>query len=355
MGTLRINIPVELEHSIEVQGQDTIQLRINSSLSVMEMNQLLSNLVYHSNVFTVDDRDVIEVLFLYVTAHIHIQIKREPFPKLIRWDKGVSNDINKKITVVTKTFLRHESVTQLVASVNRFYPNMTIIVADDNQNPQKIKGNDIKHYKMPYKEGWFAGRNLGLSQVSTEFFFYVDDDMVFTENTDLAKLLDRMQSFPFLDVLGARTEDKNGDLDDAVFAPAIYLRNNSKSGYCLYRRHPRQYHSPPGMTQCYFADEIGNIFLARTARVRAIGFDPNLNRIGHMEFYYDALGRLSIAVCNDVTLYHDRVRTRDYVQHRYNDGVGEKQGYHHRMLYSVFKNNMKCLGGMKYVPYKKTT
>ncbi|XP_002737790.1 beta-1,4 N-acetylgalactosaminyltransferase 1-like [Saccoglossus kowalevskii] len=354
LGTLQLHIPEQFDNMIEVDGEDTGLLRLNSSLSVGSMNQLLSNLSYHSNVFTVDDRDVIEVTFLHVTVHINLLIRRDPFPKLYEWESDVSENLNKKITVVTKTFLRYDSVNQLVASVNKYYPNMTIIVADDNESPRPIKGRNVKHIKMPYKEGWFAGRNIGLSLVATEYFFYVDDDMVFTENTKLDKLLTRMQSHPTLDVLGGRTESRDGNLDDSVFAPAIYLRNNSNSGFCLYRRHPRHYHSPSGMPQCYFADEIGNIFMAKTARVREVGFDPIIDRIGHMEFYYDALGRLRIAVCDDVTLYHDRIRTREYVQHRYTDGIGSKEGYHHRMLYSVFKNNMKCLGGVKYIPHKKT-
>ncbi|XP_070556497.1 beta-1,4 N-acetylgalactosaminyltransferase 1-like [Ptychodera flava] len=159
-----------------------------------------------------------------------------------------------------------------------------------------------------------------------------------------------MERHPTLDLLGARTEDGNGNLDDGHFSPAIYMRNHSDNGYCLYRRHPRHYHNVLNLPNCYYADEIGNIFLAKTESVRRVGFDPMLDRIGHIEFYFDALGKLRIAVCDDVTVYHERVRSREYVKYRYNDGVGDKEGYEQRIFYSLFKNNLKCIGGLKTVP-----
>ncbi|XP_077991648.1 beta-1,4 N-acetylgalactosaminyltransferase 1-like [Glandiceps talaboti] len=355
LGSLRVHVMEEFAEKVDIQGQNTDFLTINSSLSVDEMNQLLSNVLYRSNELYIDTRDVIEVSFLNFKVQINLHIVREPFPKLYNMEDGDDVDINRQVTVVTKTFLRYDSVNQLVKSVNRFYPNMTIIVVDDSELVQPITGQNVKHYVMPFKEGWFAGRNLGLSQVSTKYFFYVDDDMVFTENTKLETLLERLEWYPKLDLLGARTEDKKGALDDNIFAPAIYIRNHSDEGYCLYRRHPKHYHNVGDLNMCYYADEIGNIFLGRTASVRKIGFDPMFDRVGHMEFYYDALGVLRVAVCNDVTVFHDRVRTQEYISHRYIDGVGEKVGYKERVFYSLFKNNLKCIGGVKMpVPPKKS-
>ncbi|KAI8494414.1 Beta-1,4 N-acetylgalactosaminyltransferase 1 [Branchiostoma belcheri] len=40
-----------------------------------------------------------------------------------------------------------------------------------------------------HQQGYFAGRNLGLSQVHTEYFFYQDDDFEITEGTKLDRLV----------------------------------------------------------------------------------------------------------------------------------------------------------------------
>lgn len=43
-------------------------------------------------------------------------------------------------------------------------------------------------------QGWFAGRNLAVSQVTTKYVLWVDDDFIFTANTKLEKLVDVLES-----------------------------------------------------------------------------------------------------------------------------------------------------------------
>lgn len=42
-------------------------------------------------------------------------------------------------------------------------------------------------------QGWFAGRNLAVSQVTTKYILWVDDDFIFTENTKLEKMVDILE------------------------------------------------------------------------------------------------------------------------------------------------------------------
>ena len=70
-----------------------------------------------------------------------------------------------------------------------------MIVADDTPNEEFIKIDSslypfASHYKMPEYTGWFAGRALAISQVTTDFFVWVDDDFKFTAETDIQYLLD---------------------------------------------------------------------------------------------------------------------------------------------------------------------
>lgn len=42
-------------------------------------------------------------------------------------------------------------------------------------------------------QGWFAGRNLAVSQVTTKYVLWVDDDFIFTPRTRLEKLVDVLE------------------------------------------------------------------------------------------------------------------------------------------------------------------
>ncbi len=42
-------------------------------------------------------------------------------------------------------------------------------------------------------QGWFAGRNLAVSQVTTKYVLWVDDDFIFTANTKLERMVDVLE------------------------------------------------------------------------------------------------------------------------------------------------------------------
>ena len=45
-------------------------------------------------------------------------------------------------------------------------------------------------------QGWFAGRNLAVSQVTTKYVLWVDDDFIFTARTRLERLVDVLERTP---------------------------------------------------------------------------------------------------------------------------------------------------------------
>lgn len=50
-------------------------------------------------------------------------------------------------------------------------------------------------------QGWFAGRNLAVSQVATKYFLWVDDDFEFLNETRIESFVEIMEEFPELDVV----------------------------------------------------------------------------------------------------------------------------------------------------------
>lgn len=55
-------------------------------------------------------------------------------------------------------------------------------------------------------QGWFAGRNLAVSQVTTKYVLWVDDDFIFTARTQLERLVDVLERTP-LDLVGEGPHD----------------------------------------------------------------------------------------------------------------------------------------------------
>lgn len=55
-------------------------------------------------------------------------------------------------------------------------------------------------------QGWFAGRNLAVSQVTTKYVLWVDDDFIFTARTRLERLVDVLERTP-LDLVREGLQD----------------------------------------------------------------------------------------------------------------------------------------------------
>ncbi|XP_006812100.1 beta-1,4 N-acetylgalactosaminyltransferase 1-like [Saccoglossus kowalevskii] len=206
---------------------------------------------------------------------------------------------------------------------------MTIIVADDSLQIQKISKPNVKHYSMPYTSGYFAGRNLALSQVQTEFVLYVDDDFIFTNETVLKKMADRLRNYPITLVAGA----VHNGVDIAGRANVMEI-GYSKKGMCY--RHKQLDIAHPYLPHCWWTELSLNFFMARTKTLQRIGFDQNTvayNR-GHAEFWIDALGKSNSIFCNDVGVDHESksVTSETYEEDR------NSHGYQWRKL--MFQNNM---------------
>ncbi|XP_019630234.1 PREDICTED: beta-1,4 N-acetylgalactosaminyltransferase 1-like isoform X3 [Branchiostoma belcheri] len=163
-----------------------------------------------------------------------------------------------------------------------------------------FQSSNVDHYRMPAYKGYFAGRNLGLSQVWTEYFFYMDDDMVITETTKMDLLVSFLDKTNF-HLVGVGIQDR--------LSPTTYLALGNKTHRCIVQKpDPGYYSEVRGFPGIYANDAVLNIFLASTNEAKAVGFDPHplLARIGHNEFFLSALGRLRVAACSFCAVHHVR-------------------------------------------------
>ncbi|KAM9228926.1 beta-1,4 N-acetylgalactosaminyltransferase 1 isoform 5-T5 [Dugong dugon] len=257
-------------------------------------------------------------------------------------------NISALVTIATKTFLRYDRLRGLIASIRRFYPTVTVVIADDSEKPELISGPHIEHYVMPFGKGWFAGRNLAVSQVTTKYVLWVDDDFVFTARTRLERLVDVLERTP-LDLVGGAVREISGFA--TTYRQLLTVEPGAPGrGNCL-RQRRGFHHELIGFPGCVVTDGVVNFFLARTDKVREVGFDPRLSRVAHLEFFLDGLGSLQVGSCSDVVVDHASkvklpwvsrdARSEAYARYRYPGSLDESQVAKHRLLF--FKHRLQCM------------
>uniref|UniRef100_A0A674JNQ5 Beta-1,4-N-acetyl-galactosaminyltransferase 1 n=1 Tax=Terrapene triunguis TaxID=2587831 RepID=A0A674JNQ5_9SAUR len=279
-------------------------------------------------------------------ASFTIRIRHTPTPKL--YNPGAPGDadynISALVTIATKTFLRYDKLRALIASIRRFYPTVTIIIADDSQHPEPVGGPHIEQYFMPFGKGWFAGRNLAISQVTTKYVLWVDDDFIFTPRTRVEKLVDVLEKTS-LDLVGGGVREITGVT--TTYRQKISVQAGGEEGDCLQTRQG-YHHLLEGFPGCVVTDGVVNFFLAHTAKVLEVGFDPRLSRVAHLEFFIDGLGVLHVGSCADVVVDHasklklpwqKSESERQYAKFRYPTSGDSSVKY--GLFY--FKNRFKCM------------
>ncbi|XP_062814238.1 beta-1,4 N-acetylgalactosaminyltransferase 2 isoform X2 [Anolis carolinensis] len=309
---------------------------IISTAHVDLLNHILKHVTYTSTEYLLDTVDIVN----FTTGDHHVKFPvtiRQPYmPKL--FDPGPDNNIRNLVTITTKTFFRYHKLRILIKSIRKFYPDITIIVADDSEHPEKIEEPNVEHFIMPFAKGWFAGRNLAISQVTTKYYLWVDDDFVFTEKTKIEEFVAVLENTN-LDVVGGAVQG-----NDYKFR-VIYEEGEDSS--CVHLRFG-SYHRLEGFPHCVVTSGVVNFFLARTEESRCIGFDPKLLRVAHSEYFVDGLGRLRVGSCYHVDVGHQphdpakdlEERKAEHTYSKFRANTQEQVQF--KLALQFFKNRMKC-------------
>lgn len=201
--------------------------------------------------------------------------------------------IDENLTAIIKTFQRPKILKRLVKSLRRMYPNMKVIVVDDSREPEKLEG--VETIVMPYDSGVSAGRNEALKHVNTPYLMLLDDDFICNRYTQVLPVLEKLERLHDVDMIG-------GDV--------IYLPFYRKIDYTQAGLHPTQAVSVvtpgtqiEGMT---VHDKVANFYIARTESIRKIGWDPQIKRLDHADFFTRAKGVLTTVFDPDFKVLHAR-------------------------------------------------
>ncbi|CAL8319931.1 unnamed protein product [Merluccius merluccius] len=337
MGTLDVAATVA---GVSVEGAGQSSMVVSSSL-LANLNRQLQFVTYTNTRFHPNTADTVQYGSEGHQAAFTIKVGHSAIPKLYNSGSNKGYNISALVTIATKTFLRYDKLQDLIYSIRQYYPTVLIVIADDNEHPQPVTGPHIEQYIMPFGKGWFAGRNLAVSQVTTKYVLWVDDDFLFTENTKLEKMVAILENTT-LDMVGGAVREVTGY--SATYRHTISVDKGDAEGDCL---HVRQgyYHSIEGFPDCVVADAVINFFMARTDKMLRVGFDP---RFARREFFVDALGSLHVGSCSDVKIGHaskihlpwtKSETEKSYDRFRYSS---DKEGRIHTEGF-YFKNRFKCM------------
>jgi hypothetical protein len=203
------------------------------------------------------------------------------------------------VTVIVKTFERPTCIAPCLASIRRQCPALPILVCEDSREPLFVNDEEpvagIRWLTLPFAAGHTlgAGRNLLVRHVATPLFFLADDDHGFTAHTRIDALHAVMRRHA-LDIVGGAQD--RGDYGGAIFR---------QEGDAVYQRfHEFHEELEPGVVRC---DRISNTFLARTDRVRAIGWEERVHATEHADFFLRA-SRAGLRIAQVGYVYVDHRR-----------------------------------------------
>ena len=212
--------------------------------------------------------------------------------------------VAENVTIMFKSFERQKQARALVRSIWKYYPGVRIVIADDSAIPLEIPGqagNDsLKVFHMPFNSGLSKGLNLALAEIETPFMVRLDDDVLFTRRTDLAKELRFLMAHPEVDLVGMPWIDA---------CKAISTKRDIKAYMRIDMREAplplKMQHGTKIDKDHIVLGKVSNAYLARTESIRKVGWDNNIRMIDHHDFFYRAAGILVSVLSLDSVLFHN--------------------------------------------------
>jgi len=199
---------------------------------------------------------------------------------------------------------RREQLDRLLRSIRRRYATAEVIVADDGCKADRTaaRTHNVTLVCTEAGSGLSLGRNTIVRRASTEFVLLLDDDVVFSEATDLAALHDALVRDPGAALAGGCYDDlEGGDADCFNLAFSV-----TGGGTAVAARFATLQAQGGG---CGVVDATHNFFLARRSALVQHGWDARQKLMEHQAFFYALwLHGLRVLACPAVRVQHPRKR-----------------------------------------------
>ena len=185
------------------------------------------------------------------------------------------------VTFLYKSFQRQRLAKRLYRNLQRYYPGVRVIIADDREKPLDLSGPGLEVVQLPFNSGLSYGLNRALEKVTTPYVVRLDDDELLIPISGIHKQLVFLQNNPEVDI--AAVMPLSLPTGRTLQEMAGYYFENDMSDA------PQKLIIPHGT----YIDEshvvlgkVPNIFIARTEKYRGVGYDDNIRMMDHNEFFF---------------------------------------------------------------------
>ena len=104
------------------------------------------------------------------------------------------------VTFLYKSFQRQRLAKRLYRNLQRYYPGVRVIIADDSEKPLDLSGPGLEVVQLPFNSGLSYGLNRALEKVTTPYVVRLDDDELLIPISGIHKQLVFLQNNPEVDI-----------------------------------------------------------------------------------------------------------------------------------------------------------
>ena len=221
-------------------------------------------------------------------------------------------DVIENVTFIFKSFERQHMAKRLYKNIQSYYPGVRVIIADDSAKALELQGENLKIIQLSFNSGLSRGLNEALNQVQTPFVVRMDDDQLLTPFTKVWEQVCFLRKHTEVDLVGILS----------YYMPiCCSLKKVAEEYYKQPMKSAPKQLLIPHLTMIdethIVVGKSPNPFVARTDKIREIGYDNQIRMIEHNEFFYRAAGNLVSVL--DKTSYALHYRNRfdmNYEQYR---------------------------------------
>lgn len=207
--------------------------------------------------------------------------------------------MQKNVTFIYKSFERQKMAVELYHNIQRFYPGVKVIIADDSKMPLDLQDDHVSVIQLPFNSGLSRGLNCALAEVTTPFVIRMDDDELLTLRTNFHRQLRFLLSHP------------EADLAAVSCYSALHLRSHQRCVNGFYKYSMADAPKSLKIPHMTFLDDthvvcgiVPQVFIARTKSLQSIGYDDNIRMADHHEFFFRAAGNIVSTLANDSYVFH---------------------------------------------------
>lgn len=240
------------------------------------------------------------------------------------WKKPGQSEIDfvrENVTVIYKSFEREKMAKRLFRNLQDYYPGIRVVIVDDSSRPLDLQGDSLKIICLPFNSGLSFGLNRALEKVETPYVMRMDDDELLTLKTCLGGQIQFLERHPEVDLVGfcTLTAIRCKNPDEEVSRFTSFSMQGAPKALLI-----------PHMTQIdgnhFVMGKVPNLYVARTDKVRSVGWDENIRMLDHQDFFWRAAGNLVSVIALGTAVFHYHNPFQRHYQ-RYRQDVAEDKEY----------------------------